>query len=185
MTWEGRRVFASAGADPGPTTGLLLAAWDLDTGELLECLACECTASMAPKMLALMLSSPWGLLVTSGGMEAFVPRGRSQSLRGVSVRAVSDEITALDREAAAHGVRLTQRSAGLVKPWATDKRLAAAGLTEATEKFTDARDAGRHALFDACQRGMPDPLSQARAAEMARQEGSTMKTKRDARARSG
>lgn len=161
-------ISASIGADPGPTTGLLLAAWDTGTGELLECLACECTAAMAPKMLALLLSSPWGLLANSGGMEAFVPRGRSQSLRGVSVKSVQDEITALDREARAHGVHLTQRSAGLVKPWAADKRMGAAGLLEPTERFTDARDAGRHALFDACQRGMRDPLARGDLRERAR-----------------
>jgi hypothetical protein len=49
-----------------------------------------------------------------------------------------------------------------VKPWATDKRLTAAGLLAMTAKMADARDACRHALYTAVHdAGIPDPLSAA------------------------
>jgi hypothetical protein len=155
-------LLAVLGADPGPTTGLLLAAWDLDTLELAECLALECTGAMAPKLLDVLLRTPCGVMTRRAGAEAFVPRQRSQSLRGASAAAMNTIITAIDGAASAHGLAVMMRGAGLVKPWATDKRLAAAGLTAPTEKLTDARDAARHALFTACHDcGLPDPLSAA------------------------
>jgi hypothetical protein len=47
-----------------------------------------------------------------------------------------------------------------VKPWATDERLAAAGLLDPTKGMRHARDAARHALFCAVRDfGLPDPLS--------------------------
>jgi hypothetical protein len=156
----GVREVAVLGADPGPTTGLLLAAWDRESLELAECLALECTASMAPKLLALLLSTPYGRLVRAAGIEAFVARGRSQSLRGVSTAAMNAVISELTVVLAGAGVPVRARPAGLVKPWATGRRLAVAGLAAPTEKFTDARDAARHALFTACEEcGLPDPLS--------------------------
>ncbi|MET0423635.1 MAG: hypothetical protein ABW046_07165 [Actinoplanes sp.] len=55
---------------------------------------------------------------------------------------------------------LRQRSASEVKPWATDKRLHAAGLLDPTIGMRHARDAARHALFCAVSDyGLPDPLS--------------------------
>jgi hypothetical protein len=58
------------------------------------------------------------------------------------------------------GARWFQRPAAHVKPWATDERLEAAGLLEATKGMRHARDAARHALFAACKDGgIPDPLS--------------------------
>ncbi len=52
------------------------------------------------------------------------------------------------------------RTASEVKPWATDKRLNAVGLLNATRGMPHARDAARHALFAAVHAGaMPDPLS--------------------------
>jgi hypothetical protein len=52
------------------------------------------------------------------------------------------------------------RAAALVKPWATDKRLHAAGLLDATKGMQHARDASRQALYAAVHMGVtPDPLS--------------------------
>lgn len=54
---------------------------------------------------------------------------------------------------------LSERPAGVVKPWATDKRLEACGLLARTRGMPHARDAARHALFSACRDvGLPDPL---------------------------
>ena len=52
------------------------------------------------------------------------------------------------------------RTASEVKPWASDLRMAAAGLLEPTKQLRHARDAARHALFAAvADCGIPDPLS--------------------------
>jgi hypothetical protein len=57
-------------------------------------------------------------------------------------------------------VHVFLRNASLVKTWATDKRLAAAGLLDATKGMQHARDASRHALYAAVHTGMArDPLS--------------------------
>jgi hypothetical protein len=149
------------GADPGPTTGLILAAWDTDRLVLVECLALECTGAMAPKLLDVLLRTPYGVMARRAGGEAFVTRARSQSLRGASASGMATIIGELSSVAEAHGLTMALRSAGLVKPWATDKRLAAAGLIEPTEKFTDSRDAARHMLFCAVHDcGLPVPGGQ-------------------------
>jgi len=154
-------VIAVAGADFGPTTGLAFAAWDRATTELVSVIALECTDGQAPGLLGLLLGAwPYGPAVRVAGMERFVPRAKSQSLRGVSVARMQGSILALSQVFTAHRIAVRLRPAADVKPWATDRRLAAAGLLAATEKFTDARDAGRHMLFTAVQdAGLPDPLS--------------------------
>ena len=59
--------------------------------------------------------------------------------------------------------KLHIRTAGEVKPWATDKRLHTAGLLDLTAGMRHARDAARHALYSAVRDyGLPDPLSRAR-----------------------
>lgn len=51
------------------------------------------------------------------------------------------------------------RTAGQVKPWATDRRLAKAGFPLGA-KFRDARDAGRHVMYAAVLDGKErDPLA--------------------------
>ena len=56
------------------------------------------------------------------------------------------------------------RNAATVKPWATDKRLDAAGLLAPTAGMRHARDGARHALYAAVHDGlMRDPLSKAGA----------------------
>lgn len=58
------------------------------------------------------------------------------------------------------GVTVVQRCAADVMPWATDKRLSAAGLLDLTKGMPHARAAARHALFSAVRDGdLPDPLS--------------------------
>lgn len=56
-------------------------------------------------------------------------------------------------------VPFTTRAAGVVKPWATDKRLEAVGFPLAP-KLKDAKDAGRHLLYGAVLSGRAeDPLA--------------------------
>jgi hypothetical protein len=58
------------------------------------------------------------------------------------------------------GVTVALRCAGEVMPWASDKRLKAAGLLEVTKGMPHARSAARHALFaSVADCNLPDPLS--------------------------
>jgi hypothetical protein len=75
---------------------------------------------------------------------------------GQRTREMIGELLALGAQL---GIRVAQRSASEVKPWATDARLRAAGLLETTKGMPHARDAARHALFAAVRDcGLPDPL---------------------------
>jgi hypothetical protein len=56
--------------------------------------------------------------------------------------------------------QMVLRPAGQVKPWATDRRLHAAGLLTPTNGMNHARDAARHALYAAVHAGLAaDPMS--------------------------
>lgn len=83
-------------------------------------------------------------------------RSRSHNA-GVSTRTAAETVGGWGAYAA---FEVHARSAAEVKPWATDERLAAAGLLEATKGMRHARDAARHALFCAVRDfGLADPLS--------------------------
>lgn len=84
--------------------------------------------------------------------------GRSSSAQaGEAARLIIGGVQQLCQQ---HGVRFVQRPAGIVKPWATDRRLDAAGLLAPTKGLGHARDAARHALYAAVRDlGLPDPLS--------------------------
>lgn len=145
------------GIDPGPSTGLALACWE--NGKLAWAHAAQCDAGLAPDLLRLLL----GLLRPSlGGIEAFVPGAHSGTSAGDVTRQLIRE---LGETAAAQGLELRERTAGLVKPWATDTRLKAAGLLALTPGSAHARDACRHLLYTACSSGgLADPLSRRRPA---------------------
>lgn len=58
------------------------------------------------------------------------------------------------------GVKVVQRCAAEVMPWASDRRLTEAGLHDVTKAMPHARAAARHALFAAVRDGgMADPIS--------------------------
>lgn len=59
------------------------------------------------------------------------------------------------------GAQLFSHTASAAKKWATNQRLAEAGILGATHEMRHARDAARHALFCAvANRWLHDPLSQ-------------------------
>lgn len=148
------------GADIGPHTGIFAAWWNREDWSLLDVLAFECAAPMAVPMLRAVLQAPVsGLHVQVAGIEAFVARGKSVKLQGVRTAQVMSQVGELRAELGRYGVPCLARPAGTVKPWATDKRLAAAGLLKLAGSSPHIRDAGRHMLFSACQAGLPDPLS--------------------------
>jgi len=144
-----------AGIDPGPMVGAVLIRPTRPT-ETLE------IAQVTPGSLRMLLDEwhAWFKL-TALAAERFVvgPRaGRSRTPSGgAAARTVLGDLEAW---ADSLGIDFVLRSASEVKPWATDARLAAAGLLEPTTGMRHARDGARHALFCACKTyGLPDPLS--------------------------
>lgn len=147
------------GIDPGGTTGWVsltywqgqIGPWELHPGQL----------TATDEVLA------WVRWCLEHGhldlvaIEKFVVSrrsGRSKTAQaGEAARLIIGGVAQLCQE---HGVRFVQRPAGTVKPWATDRRLDAAGLLAPTKGMGHARDAARHALYAAVRDlGLPDPLS--------------------------
>lgn len=142
------------GIDPGPTPGIVrLHAQD---GRLVErwTHVVQCSHNVTAEILGAFLAG--GEYRTIVQVERFVVRGRAtpdQSLTRDLVGLVQFVVEDV-------GARYLERGASQVKPWATDERLAAAGLLDATTGMRHARDAARHALFAAVKDGgLPDPLS--------------------------
>lgn len=150
---------AALGIDTGPHTGMFAAWWSRADWTLQYALAFECSAVMAPSMLRVLIDVPGAPLIRLAGMEAFVARGKSVKLRGASTAAMHAEQGELLAVLKNYDVRCIARPAGTVKPWATDRRLEAAGLLKLAGTSPHIRDAARHLLFSACQAGLPDPLS--------------------------
>ena len=148
------------GIDPGPHTGLYAAWWDPQDWALEHCIARECAAADAAAALHEMLHGhDGGWPVHTAGIEAFVARRKSVKLHGVRANHVVVQVAELTGVLAGYGIPVIARPAGMVKPWATDKRLEAAGLLKLAGSSPHVKDAGRHLLFSACQAGLPDPLS--------------------------
>lgn len=146
------------GVDPGQTTGVAL----LVPGRAPEVLQCS-PGLVLPVVRALTYTH--GPLVLA--VERFVVGARSaRSSTPKAGQVTRDLIGALtDLDSVEVGgaqvtVRVVLRSAAEVKPWATDRRLDAAGLLTATKGMRHAADACRHALFaQVHDAGLPDPLS--------------------------
>jgi hypothetical protein len=139
------------GVDPGSTTGLCL----LGDGPHM---AFSCNYAAAVPLAMWLIEVCGGPEHVHCVGEAFAP-GRGAGARQQGAAVTRALITQLDGMAT-----WRWRTASEVKPWATDKRLAVAGLLELTSKMRDARDAARHALFSACRDlGQPDPLSSKQA----------------------
>lgn len=141
------------GVDPGRTTGLCVL--PLDPNALVE--LAQVSSGLVPVMLAGL--APRVRLVA---VEAFVVGPRSarsaDAAAGKLTRVLAEHVlTWAERE----GIPARSRSAAEVKPWATDARLAAAGITAPRGTgMRHALDGGRHALFAArSDLGFPDPLS--------------------------
>lgn len=152
------------GGDPGGTLGLFLAAWGKGSRKLLMFRSWQAEEHGALELLGWVLLEH-GYLIQAAGLEGFVTGQRSIRLKGASSTAIVGQLsdmTAMIRQA---GIPVTARAAADVKKWATDDRLKAAGLLDATSGMPKhARDGARHALFCACKDlGFRDPLSRGRA----------------------
>lgn len=154
------------GVDPGPATGILTLHWM--PGEITwppEIRAYQCSAGTAPKLLKLLLEQEvW----TAGQIEHFVHGNLPNSPTTV---ALENELADVAEN---WGLHLARRPMATVKPWASDKRMIAAGAwnkdpareSAIPAKMVDSRAAGRHAVYCAVNGAhLPDPLSKgARAA---------------------
>lgn len=148
------------GIDPGPTPGMVELVY-VDR-RLIDAHVVQCSLGIAgPVFLALIAERSAAAWATTVQIEKFVIGRRSSRSStpkaGEQTRAL---IGALQHEAEQLGADCVLQAAGLVKPWATDLRLDAAGLLVATRGMTHARDAARHALYASCSvASLPDPLS--------------------------
>jgi hypothetical protein len=155
------------GLAPGPVAGLVLLRYvpaGLTTYEAAPPLVVQCGSAVAPPAFEMLLDLD-NQVPTYVQVERYVIVGRRASRSstagvGETTRALvaALESTWLGWDGPV-AVSWVQRSASQVKPWATDQRLRAAGLFDATKGMRHARDAARHALFAACHdAGVPDPL---------------------------
>lgn len=140
------------GIDPGMTTGICV--YDGSRADLVQC---------TPGLVIPIVSSLFAPIDQPVvlAVEKFVVGPRASRLSDPkAAQTTRNLIGALAELPRIHGeqVRVVQRSASDVKPWATDVRLKAAGIW--TKGMPHAHDAARHALFAAVRDcGIPDPLS--------------------------
>jgi hypothetical protein len=145
------------GVDPGLTTGLFAITYTDDRCIADKAIAVQIHGSegVIPLIQALLARKPRHEHLLA--VEQFVVGARaarsSSAHAGRVTRALIAELHDL-------GADVFIRAAALVKPWATDQRLHAAGLLDATKGMQHARDASRHALYAAVRQGLAvDPLS--------------------------
>lgn len=141
------------GVDPGPIVGLFRLVISGD--RILDRAAVQVTHGAVDEVLVALEEDDPNVLVAA---ERFVV-GRG-SMRSAKDGEVTRELVG---RLAQHR-RVALRTASQVKPWATDVRLAKAGLLDPTKGMRHSRDAARHALYAAVRDGgLPDPLSRGRA----------------------
>lgn len=145
------------GIDPGPTPGIVLL--DFYGENILERHVVQCSAiSLLP-----VLDGLGAIGADVIAIEKFVT-GRGTMRAGADGDLTRNQVERVARRYPRQ-VNATRRAAD-VKPWATDERLAHAGLLEPTKGMRHAKDAARHALFAAVRdAGLPDPLSRRRRAD--------------------
>jgi hypothetical protein len=149
------------GIDPGPVTGIVLLRLSRNglPRQLVTAEAMQVTYGLVNRVLdTLYRDCPEDPAIA---IERYVVgRRAAQSMAAPDGEITRGLIGVITHRAAAQSLSCHVRSASEVKPWATDTRLAAAGLLALTKGMGHARDAARHALFCAVRcYGLPDPLS--------------------------
>lgn len=152
------------GIDPGPTPGIVALHDSTIPARRPAASVIQCDHDSAILFVRAILSTVdtgmAGCRLPILAVEQFVVGPRAACSRTPSAGAVTRNLIAALRQEFAAAVHLRQRPAAAVKPWASDVRLAAAGLLDATRGMTHARDAARHALYAAVRdQLMYDPLS--------------------------
>jgi hypothetical protein len=145
------------GIDPGLTTGVFAVEFG-DDGALVgsrfavQIHGSEGVVPMVQTFLALRPAAEPLLAVEQFVVSARAARSATPHAGRVT-RALIAELGDLE-------VPIFTRNAAMVKTWATDRRLDAAGLLDSTKGMGHARDASRHALYAAVRCGYTnDPLS--------------------------
>jgi hypothetical protein len=154
----------SIGVDPGPVTGLCFL--DYDRGRLAGRVLLQCDAGSADVVLRELLIARRDVLAgtgrRSGSVEKFVT-GASAGSRGKAADVTRQLVMELAEVLQLFGYQVSIRPAADVKPWASNKRLAAAGIAPGERgmhgDMNHAYDAARHALYGAREAGIAlDPL---------------------------
>lgn len=154
------------GIDPGPITGIVRIALEVnrpgspaaDGAWLRNVEALQVSAGALVDVLEGLHA--WTAFDVMA-LERFVVGNRSaRSSTPGAGEATRNAVALVTDWARQHRIDRYERSAANVKPWATDERLTAAGITDQVKGMRHARDAGRHALYCAVRDfGLPDPLS--------------------------
>jgi len=150
------------GIDPGPVPGIVL----LDPTGVVH--AVQCSHTVASVLFAALLDQQ-PATPTVVQIEKFVVGRRAGASSSAKAGEQTRELIGRLREVwetfdssvnGRLGGHWFERTASQVKPWATNERLAAAGLLAKTEGMRHARDGARHAIYCAVHdAGLPDPLS--------------------------
>jgi hypothetical protein len=156
-------IDSCVGADPGPATGLCLL--DYRDGILVGRMLLQAAADCAPAVLRDLLESRKNGMVAGrrvGSVEKFVT-GRSAGSRGLPADVTRQLVMELAEMLQLFGYTVNIRPAADVKPWASNKRLVAAGIVPSEKgmhgDMNHSYDAARHAIFGAHDAGViQDPL---------------------------
>ena len=142
------------GVDPGPTTGMCR----MDTGSNYPWSVRQMPAVEVVEVLRLWSWDPVPhvLAVERYHVSTRSARNAHPRAQAIAMRVQYD----CEQWARENGIHVSLRYPADVKNWATDARLIAAGLLSITKGLPHARDAARHALYEAVRAGyMSDPLS--------------------------
>lgn len=146
------------GVDPGGTTGMA-ALFISDRGKIINAYYAQLRGdeSFVDTVVRSLCFQWTDVCDVHLAVESFVVSARAgRSANAAAGRKARDIITLLKRV----GNSYVERPAVVVKRWATNQRLEAAGILGDTTGMQHARDASRHALYAAVRSGyMPDPLS--------------------------
>jgi len=149
------------GIDPGPATGICFL--DYRSGVLAGRTLLQSEGATAMYVIQGLLDAYYPAEAARrriASVERFVT-GAGAGSRGKNADVTRQLVMELAEVLQGWGYTVKLRNAGEVKPWATDKRLQAAGIVTGPVHgdMNHAYDAARHALFGAVETGVtPDPL---------------------------
>lgn len=160
-------MIVAIGMDPGPTPGFVKLTYSKQ--RLIGVQVVQCTLNCALDVLSMWLHPLHEMnrkRTAHGARTELYFQGEKFVIGPGSYRSGSPGARTRDLAGSAETLAVTAgcvvsaRSASVTKAWASNGRLEAAGLLEATVGMVHARDAARHALYTACKdANIPDPLS--------------------------
>lgn len=148
------------GVDPGLTTGIVGLPYR-DDEHRIQPSVIQCDHGNVLPIVADLVHTYRADFDLVLAVESFVTGGRSTRLANAEDGRITRELVAnLVFEFERQVQRVHVHPAAVVKPWATNTRIEAAGLLGPTASMQHARDAARHALYVATHdHGVSDPLS--------------------------